>query len=264
MDLKLKNKKAFVSGSTSGIGFATAKQLLTEGASVIVNGRTQKSVDKALERLKREFPKGNVSGVPANFEDAESIKDLCNTIQEVDILINNVGIYKAAPFFEMEDDLWYQQFDVNVMSSVRLSRYFLPKMLKKGWGRILFISSECAELVPPDLLAYSMTKTAMVSIAKGLAELTKGSGVTVNSILPGSTLSEGAEQFLENEAAKSGKTKAAVEADFFKEVRISSLLQRFATVDEVATTITYYSSPLASATNGAAIKVEGGSTGGLI
>ncbi|TXN37914.1 SDR family NAD(P)-dependent oxidoreductase [Flagellimonas hymeniacidonis] len=264
MDLKLKDKTVFITGSTAGIGFATAKALLNEGAKVIVNGRTNQSIDSALSKLKQDFPSGDVSGFAADFGDLESAKLLCATLPELDILINNVGIYKAAPFFEMEDSSWYQQFENNVMSGVRLSRHFLPKMLKKNWGRILFISSECAELVPPDLLAYSMTKTAMVAIAKGLAQLTKASGVTVNSILPGSTLSEGAEQFLKDEAAKSGKTKETVEADFFKEVRTSSLLQRFATVDEVASTIAYYCSPLASATNGSALKVEGGSTGGLI
>ena len=264
MDLKLKNKTAFISGSTAGIGYATAKTLLGEGAKVIINGRSNDSVEKALTRLRKDFPNSQVAGIPANFQKEDEVKTLCESLPELDILVNNIGIYKAASFFEMEDASWQEQFDINIMSGVRLSRYFLPKMLQKNWGRILFISSECAELVPPDLLAYSMTKTAMVAIAKGLAQLTKGTGVTVNSIVPGSTLSEGAKQFLKDEAEKSGKSEAAVEADFFKEIRTSSLIQRFASVDEVATTITYYCSPLASATNGASIKVEGGSTGGLI
>ncbi len=264
MDLDLKNKTAFISGSTSGIGFAAAKILLNEGAKVIVNGRSKESVDKAVSQLKKHFPNGDISGFPADFGSQKEVTRLCESLPDLDILINNVGIYKSASFFEMDDDMWFRQFEINVMSGVRLSRYFLPKMLKKNWGRILFVSSECAELVPPDMLAYSMTKTAMVSVAKGLAELTKASEVTVNAILPGSTLSEGAEEFLKNEAAKSGKTKEAVEADFFKEVRTSSLLQRFASVEEVANTMVYYCSPLAVATNGAAIKVEGGSTGGLL
>lgn len=264
MDLKLKGKKAFISGSTAGIGLATAKALLNEGAEVVINGRSDASVEKALSKLTSEFPNTSVKGFAADFSKPKQIQDLCDSLEEIDILINNVGIYKAQSFFEMEDKDWYHQFEINVMSGVRLSRYFLPKMLAKNWGRILFISSECAELVPPDLLAYSMTKTAMVSAAKGLAQLTKSSGVTVNSIMPGSTLSEGAEQFLEDESAKSGKTKEKVEQDFFTEVRTSSLLQRFASVDEVASTITYYCSPLASATNATAIKVEGGSTGGLL
>ena len=264
MDLRLKDKTAFISGSTAGIGYATARALLQEGATVIVNGRSQQSVENAISRLKQDQPNAKVSGIPTNFQNTDEVDELCKALPELDILINNVGIYKSSSFFEMEDSAWQEQFDINVMSGVRLSRYFLPKLLKKNWGRILFISSECAELVPPDLLAYSMTKTAMVAIAKGLAQLTKGTGVTVNSIVPGSTLSEGAKQFLKEEAKKSGKTEARVEADFFKEIRTSSLIQRFASVDEVATTITYYSSPLASATNGATIKVEGGSMGGLL
>lgn len=264
MDLKLRDKTVFITGATAGIGFATARTLLNEGARLIVNGRTQKSVDSAVSVLSEEFPKGKVSGLAADFGKRDEVMALCDALPELDILINNVGIYRAAPFFEMDDRAWQEQFEINVMSGVRLSRHFLPKMLEKNWGRIIFISSECAELVPPDLLAYSMTKTAVVSIAKGLAQLTKGSGVTVNSVLPGSTLSEGAKVFLKNEAVKFGKTKEAVEADFFKDVRTSSLLQRFASVEEVARTIAYYCSPLASATNGSAIKVDGGSTGGLI
>jgi NAD(P)-dependent dehydrogenase (short-subunit alcohol dehydrogenase family) len=264
MDLQLKDKTAFISGSTTGIGYATAKVLLKEGARVIINGRSKQSVDNALARLKQDLPNAKVSGISADFSKVDEVFALCKELPDLDILINNVGVYKSSSFFEMEDSAWQQQFDINVMSGVRLSRYFLPKLLKKNWGRILFISSECAELVPADMVAYSMTKTAMIAIAKGLSHLTKGSRVTVNSILPGSTLSEGARQFLKEEAKKSGKPEAAVEADFFKEVRTSSLIQRFASVDEVATTIVYYCSPLASATNGAAIKVEGGSTGGLI
>lgn len=260
MDLKLKNKTAFISGSTAGIGFAIAKSLLEEGAKVIINGRTKQSVDKALKKLEKEFPDENVSGVPANFDNENEIKDLCKTIADVDILINNVGIYKADSFFNMSDKLWQEQFNVNVMSGVRLSRHFLPKMLAKDWGRILFVSSECAELVPPEMLAYSMTKMAMITIAKGLAKLTKGSKVTVNALMPGSTLSEGAEKFLNNEALRLNKTKDAVATNFFKEVRTTSLIQRFALVDEVASTITYYCSPKSALTNGATIKIEGGST----
>lgn len=264
MDLELKGKKVFISGSTAGIGFATARMLVKEGAEVIINGRSKQTVDKALLRLTKEFHEASISGFVADFSDSKQIQKLCEQLPKLDILINNVGIYRAESFFEMDDKDWLNQFDINVMSGVRLSRYFLPIMLEKNWGRILFISSECAELVPPDLLAYSMTKTAMVSVAKGLAHLTKSTGVTVNSIIPGSTLSEGAERFLEDEAVKSGKSKEAVEATFFKETRTSSLLQRFASVEEVASIITYYCSPLAAATNGAAIKVDGGSTGGLI
>jgi len=264
MDLNLTNKVALVTGSTAGIGLATAKGLLAEGASVILNGRSQQKINELINTLSKEYPNTTVSGVAADFEKPEEVQALFGAIDHVDILINNVGIYKAVNFFEMDDKDWYRQFEINVMSGVRLSRHYLPKMLENKWGRILFVSSECAELVPPDLLAYSMTKTAMLAIAKGLAQLTKGTMVTVNAVLPGSTLSEGAEEFLAQEAKKSGKTAEEVEADFFKEVRTSSLLQRFASVSEVASTMVYYSSPVAAVTNGAAIKVEGGSTGGLI
>ncbi|WP_431124944.1 SDR family NAD(P)-dependent oxidoreductase [Flagellimonas flava] len=263
MDLQLKGKKAFISGSTAGIGFALAKSMLAEGAEVTLNGRSSKSLEKAMENLQKEIPHGKVNGIAADFENRDDIEQLLDQLPEVDILINNIGIYKAESFFQMKDEDWYRQFEVNVMSGVRLSRLLLPKMLERNWGRILFVSSECASLVPPDMLAYSTTKTAMLAISKGLAQLTKGTGVTINSVLPGSTLSEGAERFLETEAEKMGKTKAEVEADFFKDVRTSSLLQRFASVDEVAHTITYLSSPLAAATNGAAIKIDGGSTSGI-
>lgn len=264
MDLNIKDKVALITGSTAGIGLASAKKLLAEGAHVIVNGRSKDRLHQVVDDLKKEFSKHQISSIAVDFSKKDEVNTLFETIDEVDILINNVGVYKADSFFEMEDDEWYRQFEINVMSGVRLSRYYLPKMLKKNWGRILFISSECAELVPPDMLAYSMTKTAVVGIAKGLAQLTKSTGVTVNSILPGSTLSEGAERFLEDEARKTHQTKEAIEAAFFKDVRTSSLLQRFAHVDEVASTIAYYSSALSSATNGAAIKVDGGSTGGLL
>ena len=264
MDLKLKNKVALVTGSSAGIGLATAKRLIAEGAKVILNGRSKERLDQVIENIRHEFQEAQIDGLAVDFSSSTDVQKLFGAVEKIDILINNVGVYKAESFFEMDDEEWYRQFEINVMSGVRLSRYYLPKMLEQNWGRILFVSSECAELVPPDMLAYSMTKTAMVSIAKGLAQLTKSTGVTINSILPGSTLSEGAEQFLEQEARKSHKTTEEVEAAFFKDVRTTSLLQRFASVDEVASTITYYSSPLASATNGAAIKVEGGSTGGLL
>lgn len=264
MDLKLKNKVALVTGSTAGIGLATAQRLLHEGANVILNGRSQERLKVLVTQLKDNYPEREIRAIAVDFGVKGDVQKLFDKVDSVDILINNVGVYSAESFFDMEDEEWYRQFEINVMSGVRLSRHFLPKMLKKDWGRMVFVSSECAELVPPDMLAYSMTKTAVVSIAKGLAQLTKATGVTVNSILPGSTLSEGAEQFLEKEAQKSNKTKEQVEADFFRDVRTSSLLQRFAHVDEIASTITYYCSPLSSATNGAAIRVDGGSMGTLL
>ncbi|TMM59207.1 SDR family oxidoreductase [Maribacter algarum] len=264
MNLQLQDKTAFITGSTAGIGYATAKTLIQEGASVILNGRTEGSVIKAVQKLEQEFPNNSVSGFATDFSKLNEVEELVNKLPEIDILINNVGIYSSGSFFEITDEDWYRQFEVNVMSGVRLSKNILPKMLTKNWGRILFVSSECATLVPIDMIPYSMTKAALHAVSRGLAQLTKSSGVTVNTIVPGSTLSEGAERFLENAAEKDGKIKAEVEEDFFSEVRTSSLLQRFAKVDEVANTIAYLSSPLSSATNGSAIKVDGGSTGGIM
>lgn len=264
MDLKLKGKKVFISGSTAGIGFGVAQVLLQEGASVYINGRSQTRVDEAVEHLKKNHPAANVKGLAADFSDKASVERLIQQLPDVDILVNNVGIYTAQSFFETKDEDWETQFEVNVMSGVRLARHFLPKMLDNNWGRILFVSSECASLVPADLIAYSTTKAAMLAVSRGLAQLTKGTGVTVNTLIPGSTKTEGAEQFLVDLASKENKSVAEAEKDFFEEVRTSSLLQRFASVEEIANSIVYFSSPLSAATNGAAIKLEGGSTGGII
>ena len=264
MDLQLKNKTVFITGSTGGIGYATAKLFLQEGATVFINGRYQYSVDNAVEMLVTQFPNAKICGIPADFSKKEAVEALISQLPAIDILINNVGVYASTSFYEMPDAEWYRQFEVNVMSGVRLSRHLLPQMTTKNWGRILFISSECATLVPEDLIAYSMTKAAMLAVSRGLAQMTKGTNVTVNTVVPGSTLSEGAEQFLADVAKKEDKTTDQVEAEFFTNVRTSSLLQRFASVEEVANTIVYLSSPLAAATNGAAIKVDGGSMGGIL
>jgi len=264
MDLKLNGKTAFISGSTSGIGFATAKQLLQEGAKVIVNGRHQKGVEEAVDQLKKIVPNGMVKGIATDFSKPSEVDSLLEQLPLVDILINNVGIFSSQSFYETTDEEWSRHMEVNVMSGVRLSRHFLPKMLRANWGRILFISSECATLVPPDLIAYSTSKAALLAISRGLSHLTSGTGVTVNTIIPGSTLTEGAESFLDGVAKKENKTRGEVENDFFAKVRTSSLLERFATVEEIANTITYYASPLSAATNGTAIKLDGGSMGGII
>jgi NAD(P)-dependent dehydrogenase (short-subunit alcohol dehydrogenase family) len=264
MDLQLQGKKVFISGSTAGIGFATAKSLAREGATIVLNGRSKEKLIAAIKHLQKEFPSVSITGLVADFSKSNEVEELLKQLTEIDILINNVGIYSSASFFETADENWHQQFEVNVMSGVRLSKQILPKMLSKDWGRILFVSSECATLVPVDMIPYSMTKTAVLAVSRGLAQLTKGTGVTVNAIVPGSTLSEGAEHFLENAAQKEDKTKAQVEEAFFKEVRTSSLLQRFAKVEEVANTITYLASPLSSATNGTTIKIDGGSMGGIL
>jgi NAD(P)-dependent dehydrogenase (short-subunit alcohol dehydrogenase family) len=263
MDLELKGKKVFISGSTSGIGFAAAKKFLEEGACVIINGRTSSSVKTAVKRLVQISSEYNITGIADDFGKKKSIDSLLNKLPRVDILINNVGVYSSNSFFDSKEDEWQKQFEVNIMSGVRLSKHFMPQMLDVNSGRILFISSECAFLIPPDLISYSMSKAAILAISRGLAQLTKGTNVTVNTLVPGSTLSEGAEKFLEKAATENKKTKKEIENTFFSEVRITSLLQRFAKVEEVANMIVYLSSPLASATNGAVIKVDGGSSGGL-
>jgi len=264
MNLELKGKTVFITGSTAGIGFATAKTLVKEGASVILNGRTKEKVEVAVKSLQKEFPESKVSGIVANFLNVEEISALLETLPAIDILVNNVGIYTSGDFFKSTDADWQQQFEVNVMSGVRLSKQLLPKMIGNNWGRILFVSSECATLVPTDMIAYSMTKAAILAVSRGLAQLTKGTGVTVNTIVPGSTLSEGAAKFLENAAKEESKSKTQIEEEFFTQKRTSSLLQRFASVEEIANTITYLVSPLSSATNGSVIKADGGSMGGIL
>lgn len=264
MDLLLNGKMAFISGATSGIGFAVARILLEEGAQVIINGRSRGSVHAALERLQKLVPEGDVDGIPADFANEEEVHHLMERLPDIDILVNNVGIYSAQSFFDTSDEEWYRHYTVNVMSGVRLSRHVMPGMLERNWGRILFVSSECATLVPNDLIAYSMTKVAILTVSRGLAQLTKGTGVTVNSVLPGSTMTEGAEQFLEGVALREDKSKDQVEKDFFENVRTSSLLGRFASVGEVANTLVYLASPLSAATNGSSIKVDGGSMGGIL
>ncbi|MEL7423168.1 MAG: SDR family oxidoreductase [Bacteroidota bacterium] len=264
MDLQLEGKTVFISGSTAGIGLYTAKTFLQEGAQVYINGRAASTVDKAVLDLKATFPGAEVDGIVADFADATAVDGLIRQLPHIDILVNNVGIYTAQSFFETRDEDWQRQFEVNVMSGVRLARHCLPKMLEKDWGRILFVSSECATLVPADLIAYSTTKAAVLAISRGLAQLTKGSKVTVNTVMPGSTMTAGAKNFLASIAEQENKTQAQAEVDFFREVRTSSLLQRFATEEEIANSIVYFSSPLAAATNGATVKLDGGSTGGII
>lgn len=264
MDLQLKGKTVFISGSTAGIGFTTARMFLEEGAEVYINGRTESSVREAIQKLKVAVPEAKVKGITADFADASALTAVKSELADVDILVNNVGIYKSQSFFETEDEDWYRQIEVNIMSGVRLSRHYLPKLLKKGWGRILFISSECASLVPEDLIAYSTTKAALLALSRGLAQLAKGTDVTVNTILPGSTMTEGAAQFLQELASQTGKTRDKAEADFFRETRTSSLLQRFATTEEIASGIVYFAGPLAAAVNGSAIKLDGGSMGGIL
>lgn len=264
MDLQLKGKTAFISGSTQGIGFAIAKQLLQEGAAVIINGRSVQKINDAIDKLKAIVPSGDVKGLAADFSKANQVNDLLHEVQDVDILINNAGIFEPVAFTEITDEKWFEMFEVNVMSGVRLSRQVFPRMLSRNWGRIIFISSESAVQIPEEMIHYGMTKTAQLSIARGLAELTKGTGVTVNSVLPGPTESEGVKEFVKQLAASQNKTFEEAEKDFFNTARPSSLLRRFETVDEVASMVTYISSPLASATNGAALRVDGGVTRSIV
>ncbi|MBN7810689.1 SDR family oxidoreductase [Algoriphagus sp. H41] len=258
MDLKLTGKKALISGSTAGIGYAIAQRFLAEGASVILNGRSDESVNQAIAELKAEYPNGSVSGVAADFSKVEDVNRLIAAIDEIDILINNAGIFEPKAFADIPDEDWFRFFEINVLSGIRLARHYFPKMLAKNWGRVIFISSESGVFIPDEMIHYGMTKTAQLAVSRGLAELTKGTAVTVNSILPGPTKSKGVGQFIEELASSGGKSTADVEREFFKDMRPTSLIQRFAAVEEVADTVVYYSSPLASATNGASIRVEGG------
>jgi NAD(P)-dependent dehydrogenase (short-subunit alcohol dehydrogenase family) len=256
MDLQLKGKRALVTGSTAGIGFATARVLAAEGASVIVNGRGQARVDTAIREIRKVYPSANVSGVASDVSSAAGCAKLTQAEAEVDILVNNMGIFEPKPFEKILDEEWMHFFEANVMSGVRLSRHYLPGMRKKNWGRILFVSSESAVQIPAEMIQYGMTKTAQVAVARGIAETVAGTGITVNSVLAGPTRSEGVETFIAQMGA--GGDSAAFEAEFFKTIRPTSLLKRFATIDEVAAMIVYLSSPLASATTGSALRVDGG------
>lgn len=258
MDLQLNNKTAFISGSTAGIGLAIAESLLREGANVIINGRSQRTIDAALEQLRSKFPGAQVSGIPADFSKADEVEKLISQLPAVDILVNNAGIFEPKAFTEIPDEDWFRLFEVNVMSGIRLSRALFPGMMERNWGRIIFISSESAVFIPDEMIHYGMTKTAQLAVARGLAELTKNTGVTVNSILPGPTRSQGVETFLEDLSKANKIPVSEVEKDFFRNMRPTSLLQRFLTVEEIANIVTYYVSPLASGTNGASIRAEGG------
>jgi NAD(P)-dependent dehydrogenase (short-subunit alcohol dehydrogenase family) len=256
LDLQLKGKKVLVTGSTAGIGFATARALAAEDAAVIVNGRGQPRVDAAIAEIRKLHPSANVLGIASDVSNAAGCAKLIKALAEVDILVNNMGIFEPIPFEKIPDEDWMRLFEANVMSGVRLSRHYLSGMRERNWGRILFVSSESAVQIPAEMIHYGMTKTAQVAVARGIAETVAGTGITVNSVLAGPTRSEGVETFITQLGA--GGDTAAFEAEFFKTIRPSSLLKRFATIDEVANMIVYLSSPLASATTGAAIRVDGG------
>lgn len=260
MDLQLQDKTAFVSGSTAGIGRAIAEKLIEEGASVIINGRDEHGVSQAVEEIQNWIPDADIHGLAADLSDQAGCDKVIQKLPEVDILINNVGIFEAVDFAEIPDDRWQTLFNVNVMSGVRLSRYYLPKMMESGWGRIQFISSESGINIPTEMIHYGMTKSAQLAISRGLAKLTKGSenDVTVNAILPGPTLSRGVRDFISQMANNENMTDEEVRELFFEQARPGSLIQQFAQPAEVADTAVFYCSPRASLTNGAAIRVEGG------
>ena len=258
MDLKIKDKRAVVSGSTAGIGLAIAQSLAAEGADVIINGRTQSRVDEAIAHVRRSHPQAKVRGVAADLGTIAGVENFTAAVATADVLVNNLGIFEPKPFTEIPDADWFRFFEVNVMSGVRMSRFYLPGMIKQNWGRIVFISSESAVNTPVEMIHYGMTKTAQLALSRGLAEMTVGTHVTVNTVLPGPTRSEGVEQFLKDLAHSRKMDEKSIETEFFKNVRPSSLIKRFATSEEVAAMVTYICSPLASATNGAALRVDGG------
>jgi NAD(P)-dependent dehydrogenase (short-subunit alcohol dehydrogenase family) len=258
MDLQLNGKRALVTGSTVGIGFAIAKALAEEGAEVILNGRTEEKVSEAKRRIATEISNSKIAGVAADLSSADGAAKIIEAYPEIDILVNNVGIFEPRAFEQTSDADWLKFFEVNVMSGVRLSRHYLPQMKDRNWGRLVFISSESAANIPAEMIHYGVTKTAQVALARGLAETTVGTGITVNSVLPGPTLSEGVGTFIQHLAQEQGVAIEEVEKQFFQNTRPSSLIKRFIQPEEVASLVAYICSPLSAATNGAALRVDGG------
>lgn len=258
MDLGLKGKRALVTGSTAGIGLATARALANEGAHVFVNGRTEARVADAMARLRRELSNATVDGVAADLSSGDGCRALIARLPEVDVLVNNLGIFEPKPFDEIPDEDWMRFFETNVLSGIRLARHYVRGMRSRNWGRIVFVSSESGLQIPAEMIHYGMTKTAQLAVSRGLAETLAGTGVTVNSVLPGPTASEGVGEFVAQMGRARGVDAATVEREFFATARPSSVLQRFATPDEVAAMIAYVCSVPASATTGAALRVDGG------
>lgn len=258
MDYGIRGKRALVTGSTAGIGFATAQALAAEGARVTVNGRTDARVTQAIERIRREVPSADVDGIVADLSTGAGCAVVTRGLPLVDILVNSLGIFESKAFEAITDGDWMRFFETNVLSGIRLSRHYLPGMQAQNWGRIVFVSSESALQIPTEMMHYGMTKTAQLAVARGLAETLAGSGVTVNSVLPGPTKSEGVGEFVTQLAASRGVDFATIEQEFFTHARPSSILKRFASPDEVAAMIAYVCSAQASATTGAALRVDGG------
>ncbi|HUQ09879.1 MAG TPA: SDR family oxidoreductase [Steroidobacteraceae bacterium] len=257
MDLSLNGKLALVSGSTAGIGYAIAETLAAEGARVIVNGRKQPAVDAAIALI-RKATGSEALGFAGDLADAATAEALVRTYPGIEILVNNLGIFEPKPFEDIPDADWRRFFEVNVLSGARLARLVLPAMRRANWGRIIFISSESGMHIPAEMIHYGMTKSAQISVARGIAELVAGTGITVNSVLPGPTRSRGVGDFVDALAKEQGKSAEEFEKEFFASVRPTSLIKRFATTSEVAAMVAYVASPLASATTGAALRVDGG------
>jgi NAD(P)-dependent dehydrogenase (short-subunit alcohol dehydrogenase family) len=264
MNLELENKLALVTGSTAGIGFAIAEALAMEGAKVIVNGRTEARVKQAVDRIKSAGAKSDVLGLAADLGTAAGAEQAVTKFPEVDILVNNLGIFEPKAFEQIPDSDWLRFFEVNVLSGIRLSRHYLPMMKKKNWGRVIFISSESGVQIPAEMIHYGMTKTAQLAVSRGMAETTAGTNVTVNTVLPGPTASEGVGEFVDRLAQSQGVEKKTLEQEFFRSARPSSLLKRFADPKEVAAMVAFVASPLSSATNGAAIRADGGTVRSIL
>jgi NAD(P)-dependent dehydrogenase (short-subunit alcohol dehydrogenase family) len=258
MDLGLKGKLAVVSGSTAGIGFAIARTLVQEGARIVINGRTEKRVAAAAENIRTEFRGAEVQGVAADLGTAKGVEDFIAQAPAADILVNNLGIFEPKPFLEITDADWLRFYEVNVMSGVRLTRRYLPGMIGKNWGRVIFVSSESGQQIPGEMVHYGMSKTAQIAVARGVAESVAGTGITVNSVLVGPTASEGVGDFVQSMAKQRGISKEQVEREFFEKIRPSSLLKRFETTEEVAAVVAFVASAQAASINGAAVRAEGG------
>ncbi|MDQ0279441.1 NAD(P)-dependent dehydrogenase (short-subunit alcohol dehydrogenase family) [Arthrobacter silviterrae] len=257
MDLQLGGKRAFISGSSQGIGFAIAKGLAAEGVEVVLNGRTREKLSAAVEQLGSEVPGASVSAIAADFDKPEQVDRLCAELGEVDMLINNVGLFGLKAFADISDDEWRQYFEVNVQSGVRLARQIMPGMLERGWGRIIFVGSESGVNVPSDMIHYGASKAAMLAVGNGLAKLTRGTGVTVNSVLGGPTYSDGVAQTVETLARQSGVPAAELKQQIIAGNK-TTLLERFIEPAEIANMVVFLASPAASASNGAAVRVDGG------
>jgi NAD(P)-dependent dehydrogenase (short-subunit alcohol dehydrogenase family) len=258
MDLKLKDKTALVTGSTAGIGYAIAQSLAAEGAKVIVTGRSEERVNAAIEKIKSQTGNSNISGSVADFGKVLQVNALIRQHTDVNILVNNVGIAEPKDFKDITDDDWMHIYEVNVLSGVRLSRAYFDNMIKSNWGRIIFISSESAVQIPPEMIQYGVSKTALISLSRGLAELTVGTAVTVNTVLPGPTSTEAIKQFMKATAQQQGISDAEMEKEFFNNMRATSILKRFINPEEIAHMVTFIASPLSSATNGATLRADGG------